>query len=363
METLNYVELLKELVALRPVSADVAACNSVADRLREVLDGYGLFTAMEEISGRHILFAAAMPGKRPRVLFSSHLDVVPAADGKQFTAYEENGRLYGRGAGDCLGNTMAVVMALIRAKGRFSAGAVFNSDEEIGGKTVPVMLQRGYGAERAVVVSDHYEEDRITCREKGILNVTLIAHGEGGHAAYLMDPEKNPVDKLARAYLALRAAWRNPADRYDWKDSLNGTVLEGSQAVNQVPATAKIRLNIRYTVPGSVPEILEKIRSAVGDEIEIQSENACEPVATDTASPEVLRFKKCFESVRAGHEIGFAGMCGATDARHYCALGLPVIISGVKSIGAHGPGEYVELASIPLFAEVYYQFIATQGEG
>lgn len=360
MEKLNFTELLKKLVALRPVSSDIPACNSVVNHLNVLMNQQGLHTAVEDINGRHTLYVSTMPGKKQQILFSSHLDVVPAADEKQFSSYEENGRLYGRGAGDCLGNTMAVLTALIRAKGQYSAAAIFNSDEEIGGNTVPIMLQRGYGAVRSVVVSDHYEEDKITCREKGILNVTLIAHGEGGHAAYLMDPDKNPVDKLAKAYLDLRVAWQNPADRYDWKDSLNGTVLEGSQAVNQVPPTAKVRLNIRYTVPGSVPAILQKIRNAVGDGIEIIHEDVCSPVATDVDSPEVQSFKKSFEAVRPGHDIGFAGMCGATDARHYCALGLPVIICGVKSIGAHGPAEYVELSSIPLFAEIYYQYIISK---
>ena len=143
METLNAncLNWLKELVAMRPVSSDVAACNRVSCRLRDILAEQGLFTALEVISGRQILYVSTGPAKTPDYLFSAHLDVVPAIREEQFTPREENGRLYGRGAADCLGNAMAIISALIRANGKTSSGAIFNSDEEIGGATVPVMLE------------------------------------------------------------------------------------------------------------------------------------------------------------------------------------------------------------------------------
>lgn len=56
------VFLLKKLIALRPVSANIPACNQVADRLRLFLDEHGLRTEMEEINGRHILYVSTLPG-------------------------------------------------------------------------------------------------------------------------------------------------------------------------------------------------------------------------------------------------------------------------------------------------------------
>ena len=342
---------------MRPVSSDVAACNRVSCRLRDILAEQGLFTTLEEISGRQILYVSTGPAKTPDYLFSAHLDVVPAIREEQFTPREENGRLYGRGAADCLGNAMAIVSALIRANGKTSSGAIFNSDEEIGGATVPVMLKRGYSARKAVVVSDHHEDYGITYREKGILNVKLTAHGKGGHAAYLANPADNPLDKLAKAYLAIRAGWTNPADRDDWKDSLNGTMLSAGAAVNQVPETATVHLNIRYTTPGGVPAILEKLKVLIAsDDIEIQPSPGCEPVTSRQDAPEMLRFKQCSEKV-FNHPFRFTGMCGATDARHYSVLPVPIIISGVKTSGSHSSSEYVEVESIWQYAEIYRLFM------
>ena len=52
------------LNALRPVSANIPACNQVAYRLRLFLDEHGLRTEMVEINGRHILYASTLPGRK-----------------------------------------------------------------------------------------------------------------------------------------------------------------------------------------------------------------------------------------------------------------------------------------------------------
>ena len=161
------VELLRALAACRPVSADVPAVNSAVDLLWAELESAGLHTTVEELQNRRILFAATVAnGKCPDVLLNAHLDVVPA-EPDQFDIREENGRLYGRGASDCLGNCAVAAGVLNRLKGRASVGAIFSTDEEIGGETTAAMVERGYGATRLILVMDG-----------GGYAVTVACHGD-----------------------------------------------------------------------------------------------------------------------------------------------------------------------------------------
>ena len=148
--------LLRELVELRPVSADPTAVDKVQERIRRFLEGHGVFCCMEQVEDRHILFASTTGNKMPDILFNPHVDVVPAIDPE--TQYHldvrENGRIYGRGTADDLGNAVCVAQALTELLGRADAGAVFTGNEELGGSTSDAMIKRGYGAKKMILVVD-----------------------------------------------------------------------------------------------------------------------------------------------------------------------------------------------------------------
>ena len=87
------LELLKDLIRIPSVSADVDAVNSATDFLHAYLENRGLHCTIENCNGRRVLFAATVPGKQPDYLFNAHLDVVPA-EKEQFEPSEDGqGRL------------------------------------------------------------------------------------------------------------------------------------------------------------------------------------------------------------------------------------------------------------------------------
>ena len=348
--------LYYELIRMRPVSSDLSAVNRAGERLATFLSGYGLFCCMEKIGGRNTLYAATAPGKRKKVLFNGHIDVVPALLETQYEPQERNGRLYARGALDCLGNLMAVLEALLDCR-EASASVIFSGEEEILGSSPREMLRRGYGAEKAVVVVDHHEDYGITCRHKGSLILRLAAHGKSGHAAYLMNPGENALDLLARAYLTLREKWQNPSSPSEWADSLNGTVCSAGMAPNQIPEEASLLLNIRFTESGGAARAMERVQRIVGDTVQVKMEDVCETFESDPEHPVIQKLKRCFEEVFPGHEIGFHACCGTTDARHFAHLGVPVAVTGIAGGGAHSGEEYAELHSIDQYAEIYRRFI------
>ena len=62
------------------------------------------------------------------------------------------------------------------------------------------------------------------------------------------------------------------------------------------------------------------------------------------------------EYAYGGREIPLARLCGATDSRHWKALGIPVPVLGVTGGNEHSAGEYVELDSIGRYADAIVKF-------
>ncbi|PKP33356.1 MAG: hypothetical protein CVU00_10830 [Bacteroidetes bacterium HGW-Bacteroidetes-17] len=87
----EYIDLLKELIRLRPVTSDLPAINNIVDYVYSFLKSRGMICIKENIDGRNVLYASTLPGKVQEVLFNAHLDVVPAMSENQFEPYEKDG--------------------------------------------------------------------------------------------------------------------------------------------------------------------------------------------------------------------------------------------------------------------------------
>ena len=95
--------LLETLIRTRPVTTDTARVNAATDVMRNYLETRGIFCRVEELNGRHILYASNRESGTPEIILNSHMDVVPAEE-EQFEPVVRDGKLFARGACDCLGN-------------------------------------------------------------------------------------------------------------------------------------------------------------------------------------------------------------------------------------------------------------------
>ena len=348
------VEVLCELIRLKPVSSDIAAVNRAEDRMKEYLESEGLFCTMEEIEGRHVLFAATEPGKVPDYLLNAHIDVVPGED-ELFVPRIENGTLYARGADDCLGSCMVAAETLIALKGKVSCGAIFTADEEIGGRTTAGMVKLGYGAKKSILVIDA-KYDKLAYCQKGIIAVELIARSKtgGGHASYPWEFD-NPIERLAEGFVRLRSSWSNPTREAQWADSMTPCVFRAGRVHNQIPDSASMTLNIRYVNAEDREKILARIKETTAcDEVRLLED--CIPAYTDLEAPEVKRLLAVMRK-HFGREIPLAHMNGATDARHFMTLNVPVAMIGVEGSGEHSPREYVRLDSLTFVSEYLQDYL------
>lgn len=344
----EYLKLLEDLIRLRPVTKQVDAVNRVTETLHRFLADRGLQCTVEELEGRKILYASNQPGKTPDLLLNAHVDVVPAAYESQYEPEYKDGRIYARGASDCLGNVICLVKVLCEADPDVSIGAVFTSNEETGGETTGRMVELGYAPKRAIFVLDHWNHYNICCAQKGILIAKLTARGKGGHssAPWIFD---NPIDKLMDGYLRFRNSWRNPTPDNTWQTSMAATVISGGMVSNQIPDTAEMMLNFRYLRPGECDEIMQRLRETTG--LEVTLDRTCPPVTVDTDAPELKILADTVKEI-IGITPEFDRMHGATDARWFATLNKPIAIFGIQGSGAHAKVEWANVESIDRISRI-----------
>jgi succinyl-diaminopimelate desuccinylase len=345
------IALLEKLIRTRPVTTDPARVNAATAVMREHLESRGIFCRVEEFAGRHILYASNRENGTPEIILNSHLDVVPAAE-EQFEPVVRDGKLFARGACDCLGNAACLAKILLDAKAHVAA--VFSADEETGGETTKHMVDLGYTAKHAVLILDSGGEPTIVYEQKGILVVHLTAKGRDGHAAYPWNCD-DPIDKLMAGYTKFRAKWRNPDSDDDWRNSMAACMLSAGSAHNQIPPEATVTINFRLVDEASRAEILRDLAETTGCEITLGED--IPPVSFDKDHPVFKKLQHALsEHACGGREVPLTRICGATDSRHWKTLGIPVPVLGVTGGNEHAADEYVELDSIGRYANAIVKF-------
>ena len=340
--------MLKTLIRNGAVSDAPEKVNRSVAFVRDYLAEHGVpYLTTEEVADRKVLWAANRPGKVQDIILNVHLDVVPALP-EQFEPVEKDGWLYGRGSNDDLGNAVAVIDSFCRhLDAPHGIGIIFTTDEEIGGSTTAAMIARGYRASKfAVVLDGGYMS--IVKAEKGMLGVKLTAQGKACHSSMPWDGV-NPITLLIKDYSALLqnflALPQATADDV-WHETMEPCIINGGTVDNQIPESAEMMLNIRYTCQEKRDALLALIRQSCPHcKVEVMRE--CEPVVNDENDPIMQKMlANMRELAPKGCKPEFSLMCGATDARHMASWNVPIIMSGVAGGGAHGTNENVELASI-----------------
>ena len=343
------VSLLKALVRIPSASADIAQVNRAVDFARADFERRGLFSAVvTNALGRKMLWAANATGQKPDVVFSTHLDVVPASYEGQYTFKNEKGRLSGRGVGDDKGGSLAVAQTLVALAGKdVSVGCIFGADEELGGFTTTWMVeQKGYRPRRMVIVVDS-SYGKIGYATKGQLMVRATVAGKGGHSSAPWKCE-DLITQLSAAIVKIKEEWyrRHPmADGPDhWSDVLTPTVVhsEGT-ALNRIPSEVWVNFNLRSVRPEAKDECIDLVREVTKGKVEVVRYSP--PCVSDGNDPYVLRLKKAMEAELKA-PVPLERMPFATDARCFVSCKVPVVNVGHDHGDSHAATEWADADSI-----------------
>jgi len=288
-----------------------------------------------------------------KLLIFAHVDVVPC-DENQFELRVEGDRAIGRGTSDMKGNILPFLMAysdVVKEGSKPPVSILITTDEEVGGLTIPHLLDEGMFSEPAAYTPDSNDLG-IVIEHKGVAWVNLTVSGKGGHGAYPWDTE-NPNILLAKAIGIITEKF--PSGTHDdWQVTVTPTSVLSIGAQNQIPSTASAVLDIRF--PASLCKNAEAAIALVQKELPegctLEARLTASPLQTSDCDPMVMLFKQVAEEVM-GEKIPFKREHGGTDARYFSERGIPAFLYGPKGAGLHGKNEWVSISSLEKHYEMY----------
>ena len=379
------VAFLAELVRV-PSDNPPGDCARHATCSAALLEGLG-FTVERHVVPDALVKAAGMItctnlivrrrfGEGPVVALNAHGDVVPPGDGwtaDPYGAEIRDGWMYGRGAAVSKSDfaTFAFALLALETQATKLRGTVelhFTYDEESGGEIGPRYLLEE-GISRPDIVIGAGFSYGVTESHNGCLHLEVEVTGRSAHAA---KPDTG-IDALEAATGILSAL-------YAWRPSLAARtsaipgigapqltvgLIAGGINTNVVPDRTTFRLD-RRIVPEENPEhvqaelraiITEAARAHPDAGITIRRILLAKPL-TATPAGRALTDLLCQHATRImGEPVIAAGVPLYTDARHYAAAGIPVILYGagprsIEEANAHRADERLPIADLYRATEV-----------
>lgn len=283
-----------------------------------------------------------------RLLLLGHLDtVVSHPDHRPPT--EQGKRLYGSGTADMKGGdaiALAVARTLAEEPEAFAQiGVLFVCDEEW-------RIARFRHVERfdgfdgclcfeAGEISKAGEEGVIV-RRKGAGTMRVRATGRASHSGSAPQNGRNALLALAHTAIAVEAT-NEPQGELQL--TVVPTVVRSGEAFNVVPAAGELVFDMRSSDTAAFARVLEAVPAEVaGVTLEPVMERVWPAMDSEAAAAPLL----AAASALLGRPIIARGRGGASDASHF-APSIPLTIDGLgpRGGGAHTPGEFVDLGSLP----------------
>ncbi len=330
--------------------------------------------AVGEIDEMPNLIATYGDQRGPTLCFNSHLDVVPVGElaawsHDPWAAEIENGRVYGRGAGDAKASVAAQVMAgiaLARSGVPLKGNLVVNevADEEAGGAHGAAVVVRDGQITPSWVIVGEQTRNRVAVGEKGSAGTELIVRGRTAHGALPWEGA-NAIEAMAEIIVALRRELWPELERrthpFFHHSSASVNMMSGGVKTNVVPDRASIFID-RRLVPGEEPDAcraeIERIAKAAVAEMPGISVEVSGAFMGSTSNPVPVDDPLVQAMIGANERLGLSteptGFSMATDGRFFAKAGFPTIIYGPGDPNtAHIPDEWVGIDEIMEATQAY----------
>ncbi|WP_072388688.1 ArgE/DapE family deacylase [Hyphomicrobium sp. CS1BSMeth3] len=380
------VRFLAEIVKI-PTDNPPGDCGPAAERAAKLIEAFG-WTVERHPVPDDIVKAAGMIsctnlivrrtfGPGPTIALNAHGDVVPPGTGWTFDPYAatiSDGWMYGRGAAVSKSDFATYIWALraLEASGAKLGGTIelhLTYDEETGGEIGPgYLLAQGLSKpDLAIGAGFSYA---VVTEHNGCLHLEVEVAGRSAHAA----KPWTGIDALqsATAILSALYAWRPTLATRTSKTPGIGApqltigLISGGINTNVVPDRVVFRLD-RRIVPEENPEVVEaelreviaKASSAVegGARVDVRRILLAKPLQRLPAGDRMIDALCRRASQIMGEPISASGVPLYTDARHYTAHGVPIVLYGagprtIEEANAHRADERLPLADLAKATEV-----------
>jgi succinyl-diaminopimelate desuccinylase len=346
-------------------TSDAEGIKLCAGFVKAWLEAREIETKELEVKGLPVLVADLGPDDAAvTLLLHGHIDVVPGLP-EQFHPHTEGERLYGRGAYDMKGALAALMLALVdlREQGRRSVrvrlGVVPDEEsEEETDRGGDLLVAEGFVGDFAI--TGEPTDMHIGVAAKGVFAMRVVVEGRAAHGATPWLGE-NAILRALEVFRAIEALpfARQSSDLFD-RPSINLGRIIGGDALNKVPDTCVIDVDVRYLPEQEPSQILSEVSSIGG--ARVVSTFTRPPVAVDPESSFVRALCDAAAPFHSG-EVRGIGRDGASDAVSFLRVGVPAVEFGPIGGGHHGPDEWVSVPSLAAYRRAISSFVEILSQG
>lgn len=316
------LELTRHLISLPSVTGDE---QLAVDWMKQLFTKWGWeYETIAVTDNRENLFVSF---GTPEIVFTTHLDVVPAPD-TLFVPRLEGDRLYGRGACDAKGiaATMLVTARELQEQGADNFGILFVVGEEVSGdgarKAATVLKNRGI----EYIINGEPTEGKVLVAHKGDYIFEIECEGKACHSGYPAlgnDANQRLASLVSDLYTTPWGEHEVLGDA-----TLNVGLFSGGVAMNVVSPRASATCYIRTVEPSDI--VARRVLESVGDRAEVR---------------ETWRADPSFLTEVPGFEYGVAAY--STDIPNFRELGAQAVLYGPGTIHvAHTGDEHITASAI-----------------
>lgn len=368
------VNLLKKLISI-PSQIGIENEKEIAGYLTSILQEKGFNVEIYEfVKDRpNIIATYSFEREGPTILFNGHMDTVPVENGEKinvwetnpFEPYENNGKLYGRGACDMKGGIAGALAAIFDiidnnlGKGKIIVNLVCDEENTSLYGTIPICEKNLLKADVAIVMEP--TENRVCKMQMG--NMFWESHilGDGGHTG-IPEGKINPYE-ISEKYLEILREWivtkkNNPNDAQPF---INIGRYEGGTSSGTIPTECMLYWGTRVMPKDNfsdyvheVQEITEKFNETIGPKCRIKT-HLFESGGIDSFCCDSPLLNKIVDISKKQESI----FCASSDAGFiYNVSGINVCIFGPGSLKqAHLPNEYIDIEQLLEYEKVIYEFL------
>jgi len=391
-------EFLAELVKV-PSDNPPGDCAAHAERARPLLEQLGLTVAVHEVP-RAAVEAVGMKsatnlivrhrfGDGPVIALNAHGDVVPPGLGWRVDPYgaaiEDSPHgpvMFGRGVAVSKSDFATYTWALLALKEAAGQGAKLGGtlelhltyDEEIGGDVGPKwLLEEGLTKPDAVIAAGF--SYAIVTAHDGCLHLEVTVTGKQAHAAM---PDTG-VDALEAANAILIALYAHRASLARMRSSTPGIVsptlnvglIKGGINTNVVPDQVVFRIDRRMIPEENPAEVEAGLRELIATaakqrpqvKVGISRLLLAMPLTPQPGADRIVAAIQRHARQVLGVDVPVTGVPLYTDARHYAAAGIPIVLygAGPRSIleaNAHNANENLRLNDLRAATKIVAMTVA-----
>jgi succinyl-diaminopimelate desuccinylase len=364
--TLDVLTLTRKLLGFETINppGDERAC---AHYLGSLLEAGGYETRYYEFADKRssLIARLAGPDEKLPICFTGHLDTVPlgttAWSRDPFIGESDGDKLYGRGTSDMKSGVAAIVSMALRlaqlANRQAGVTLIFTAGEETTceGAHYLASLDNVIGKAGALIAGEP-SANAPYIAHKGCLRYTATFTGTTAHAS-MPEQGDNAIHHAAAAISKLATFdFDVAAHPFLGKPTLAVTMVSAGTAINMIPATATISMDIR-TLPGQTATMVHRqLVGAWGDVVAIKHLNGAASVGTDERDEWVQEVFGIVETLSGGKRPKAAGATYFTDCSVLTpAFGNPptIILGPGEPEMAHKTDEFCYLSKVEFAVEAY----------